>query len=55
MAYRPETRVDKVGDATHVVCRRVNKDLERFEDENAESGVWRGRSQQRRVRDTTTG
>jgi uncharacterized membrane protein len=53
MSYRPENWVEKVGDAANIIDRRVEKDLERFksliEDENVESGSWRGRIQGRKV------
>jgi uncharacterized membrane protein len=53
MSYRPENWVEKVGDALHVLDRRVEKDLERFkkliEDEATASGGWRGRIESRDV------
>jgi uncharacterized membrane protein len=53
MSYRPETWVEKVGDAANIIDRRVGKDLECFkeliEDETLESGAWRGRIDDRRV------
>jgi uncharacterized membrane protein len=47
MSYRPENWVEKVGDATNLIDKRVEGDLGRFkeliEDEQHETGAWRGR------------
>jgi uncharacterized membrane protein len=56
MSYRPENWVEKVGDATNIIDKRVEGDLERFkeliEDETLETGAWRGRISGREVQDT---
>lgn len=47
MSYRPENWVEKTADATNVIDRRVQGDLERFkqlvEEQDVEAGAWRGR------------
>ena len=46
MQFRPEGMAEKVGDATNIVERRVEGDLERFkefmEQRGQETGGWRG-------------
>lgn len=47
MSYRPENWVEKVGDATNLIERRVEGDLERFkqlaEEQAGDPDGWRGR------------
>ncbi len=54
MEYEPEGMVEQLGDAMGVPERRVQGDLERFkefiESRDTETGAWRGRIDQTRVR-----
>lgn len=58
MSYRPENWVEKVADATNLIERRVNGDLERFkelaEDRATDPDGWRGRVDDRSVTDHDT-
>lgn len=55
MSYRPENWVEKIADATNIIARRVDGDLERFkqlaEEQEQDPEGWRGRIDAAQVTD----
>jgi uncharacterized membrane protein len=54
MDFEPDSTTEQIGDALGIPERRIQGDLERFkefiESQGVESGAWRGRIEQTRVR-----